>query len=75
MAKKVCNLNLDEDVINGLDEFAGTFGYSRSAAANLILKGVVARNPSDVITEMITAAANQKSGGNEKERDGAVSPA
>lgn len=41
MASKMCNLYLDEDVIEGLDELAKKMGLSRSRVANMTLKTAV----------------------------------
>jgi len=41
MAGKMCNLYLDEEVINGLDELAEKMGLSRSKVANMTLKTAV----------------------------------
>ena len=41
MVSKMCNLYLDEDVIEGLDELAKKMGLSRSRVANMTLKTAV----------------------------------
>lgn len=38
MAGKMCNLYLDEDTVQGLDELAEKLGLSRSKVANMTLK-------------------------------------
>lgn len=41
MAGRMCNLYLDEETINGLDELAEKMGLSRSKVANMTLKTAV----------------------------------
>lgn len=57
MAKKTCNLNLDEQTILALDEAANNLGMSRSQVANQVL-GATLGNASmtDVVSTMFASA-------------------
>lgn len=67
MAKKICNLNLDEETINELDEFAEKVGMSRSAAANMVMKSALAGDPSAVLVT-VAKTLKQKSGKRAKQK-------
>lgn len=41
MAGKMCNLYLEEDTVQGLDELAEKLGLSRSKVANMTLKAAL----------------------------------
>lgn len=55
MARGTINLTIEPDVIESLDEFAQLAGLSRSAAVNLILKGVLKEEPQELYSTMIGA--------------------
>ena len=61
MAKKTCNLNLDEKTIYALDETAEALGMSRSQVANQVLAATLGEaSTADVIKTMFTSALAAK---------------
>lgn len=57
MAKKTCNLNLDEKTIYALDEAAETLGMSRSQVANQVLAATLGEaSAPDVVKTMFASA-------------------
>ena len=57
MAKKTCNLNLDEKTIYALDETAEKLGMSRSQVANQVLAATLGEvSTADVVKTMFASA-------------------
>lgn len=56
MAKKLVNINLDVDVIEEMDNVAKSLGVSRSAFANLVLRGAVMNETARTVKELLTLA-------------------
>lgn len=59
MARGTINLTIEPSVIESLDQFAKLAGLTRSAAVNMILKGVLNEQPQELYTTMINALVNQ----------------
>ena len=59
MARGSINLTIEETVIESLDEFAQLAGLTRSAAANLILKGVLNEDPTELYATMVNALVDK----------------
>lgn len=55
MARTSVNFTLEPEVNEALDEFARLAGINKSAAANLILKGVLNEQPQELYSTMINA--------------------
>lgn len=63
MARGTINLTIEPDVIESLDEFAELAGLTRSAAVNMILKGVLKEEPKELYSTMISALVSKAKGG------------
>lgn len=59
MAREPFNMTLETDVMQSLDEFAKLAGLSRSAAVNMILRGVLGQNPEELYAAMVQALVNK----------------
>lgn len=63
MAGKMCNLYLDEDVIQELDELAEKMGVSRSRVANMTLKTAFGgQTLGDFYKELLGGLSEKKEG-------------
>jgi metal-responsive CopG/Arc/MetJ family transcriptional regulator len=73
MAKKLVNINLDEDLINEIDALSEKMGLSRSAFVNLSMRGIVMGETADTLGKIMASAAGNRKKAKKKKVAAAVS--
>lgn len=60
MAKKLISINLDDDLIEEIDNVSESVGMSRSAVVNLVMRGTIMGETSEVATLLLSTALSVK---------------